>query len=270
MNHKRTGESIMIGASLLAAGILAAYAYVYRNAPLPGNGNDLVTSGLTIFAAVFAAINATLVYRSYRSEDVPRIIWQNFALGIWMWAIGEAIWYFYYLTAGDVPSPSLSDLAWNAGYVFLTIAFYKQYRLFFRTPSRQARTVALGAWASALAVAFLLHSIFGRPAGAAFFDYFYPVADLTCGVIALHMLWVFHGGAMVRPWIGIFAFTLSDAAYAWLEQSGLYASASSSLALAVDLVYIAAYLILAIGFLGQYILVHYEAYSLSNSSDHPL
>ena len=188
-------------------------------------------------------------------------------LGVWMWAVGEAIWYYYYLTVGEVPSPSLSDLAWTIGYVFFTIAFYNQYKIFFRPKENLARGIALATWAATLLAAALLYWAFGQPGSGAYLDYFYPVADFAFGVFAVHTLWIFRGGALARPWLGLFVFTFSDAAYTWAEQSGLYAwsvSTGNPLSLAVDLAYLAAYLILAIGLLGQYVLVHYDAYSFGD------
>jgi hypothetical protein len=251
---------------IVALVILAAYAWLYTATPLPGDWNDIATTGLTILAALMGAIFATLVYRAYPPGDAPRRVWLWFMLGVWMWVAAEAVWGYYYLTAGEIATPSLADLLWVAGYAFFTLAFYHQYRLCFQPGPNLARLAAVGVWLATLAATYLLTLLMGVSGSETFITYFYPVADLMMGLFALHLLWTFRGAAMAWPWLGMFVFTFADLAYAWAEQSGLYAwslETGNAISLAVDLSYVAAYLIMAIGIANQYMLIRYGAYTVS-------
>ncbi len=66
---------------------------------------------------------------------------------------------------------------------------------------------------------------------------------------------------MARPWAGLFVFALADVLYAWLVESGLYATSAETgnlLSLIADTSYIAAYLVIALGFLSFFLFIRNE------------
>jgi hypothetical protein len=91
-------------------------------------------------------------------------------------------------------------------------------------------------------------------------DIFYSAADLAVGIAGSLLIFTFQGGAMMRPWLGLVVFGVTDFLYAWAEQTGLYAWSVENgnlLSLIVDSSYLAAYLILALGFIAHWTLLRY-------------
>jgi hypothetical protein len=121
--------------------------------------------------------------------------------------------------------------------------------------------VSIGAWLAVLILS-LLFSLFTRMFSlATYIDYYYPFADLAAGIAGLVLVIIFHGGALTRPWVGLIMFAVADFLYAWAVQTGLYAWSvdnSNVFSLLTDMAYLAAYLILASGFLGHWLLIKYH------------
>ncbi len=120
-------------------------------------------------------------------------------------------------------------------------------------------------WVSILGLTFLvsfvtngsdIHSV----TLSSLINIFYPVADFVVALVALFFIINFRGGALTRPWLGLFAFAVADSVYAWLYETGLYTFKSvdiNSISIFTDTIYVAAYLVLAIGLLMQFLLVKY-------------
>lgn len=92
-------------------------------------------------------------------------------------------------------------------------------------------------------------------------NYFYPVADFAIAVVAVYFIISFQRGALTRPWLGLFVFAVADSTYALLYESGMLtftASTQNTISVLADTIYVAAYLVLAIGLLAHYLLVKYD------------
>jgi hypothetical protein len=245
---------------ILSILILAGYITVYQLSPFQAPWNDIALNALTALSAAFAAILATLIFLHYEKDDMPRIIWMNLMIGCWLWFLGEVLWGYFAVTIGEVP-PGVVDWTWVIGFICFTLALYYQYALV--DPSRKVffRNVAIGAWIVVLSIPLAIIYFTNNMDLRTYIDFYYPFADLAVGIAGILLISTFfQGGQLMRPWIGLVVFGITDFFYAWAEQAGVYSWSSennSLLTLTIDASYLAAYLILAIGFLGHWILIRY-------------
>jgi hypothetical protein len=243
----------------VAVVLIAAYIYFYQYAPLGAPFDNLILNTITSLAALGTATIATLVFRRYTSEDYPRKIWLYLMIGCWFWFAAEVIWQAYAYVFEEVPAPSFADLGWVLGFVAFTIAFYYQYAAIKPAHVETVRIYAIGTWIVILLIPLLLLTFWGAFTIESYIDFYYPFADLAVGVAGLALIFIFRGGALMRPWIGLMVFGASDLLYAWAEKTQMYAWSVENgnlLSLGIDLSYLVAYIILAIGFLGQLKLLH--------------
>jgi hypothetical protein len=204
---------------------------------------------------------STLIFVQYHPEDHPRRIWLNIMIAGWFWFLGELIWQIYaYFYDSVVPVPSLADACWVIGFVFFTLAFYHQYVLVTSVQKDTIRTYAIGAWLLSLLIPAVYLSITNSFSLDFLVEFYYPFADLAVGLAGLALVFIFRGGALMRPWLGLMVFGLSDLLYAWAEKTQMYTASAESgnlLSLLIDTTYLTAYLILAIGYLGHWMLLRY-------------
>lgn len=245
----------------LSVVLIASYIILYQYTPFDAALNDVLLNSIITLGALTAALISTFIFRQYHPEELPRLVWQNIMLASWLWFSGELLWQIYaYFNDSLVPVPSLADACWIGGFVFFTLAFYYQYSIV--TPSQKdtIRTFAIGTWLVVMLIPALYLSVTDSFSFEYFIEFYYPFADLAVGIAGLALIFVFRGGALMRPWIGLMVFGLSDLLYAWAEKTQLYAVSAESgnlLSLVIDTTYLAAYLLLAVGFLGHWVLLRY-------------
>ena len=245
---------------VMAVVLLAAYILLYQYTPLETTLNDTLLNTITTVSALIVAGIATSIYRHYQPEDKPRLIWQNLMLSGWMWFSAELSWQIYDLFTGDVPTPSIADGFWFLGYLFFTLAFYHQYLLILPDKKENIRVIAIEVWLVILLLPALLLTALNSFTLPLYIDFFYPFADLAVGIAGLALILILRGGALMRPWIGLMLFGISDLMYAWAEKTDMYAMSAENgniLSLLIDTSYIAAYLLLGLGYLGHWVLLHY-------------
>lgn len=238
--------------------LFVGYILFYHFSPFEGSFNNLVLNSITSIAALSVAVISTAIFFHYQPQDFPRKIWKSLMLGSWSWFIAEVIWQIYAFIYEEVPVPGIADLGWVLGFIFFTIALYQQYAII--NPSRvdTIRVFAIGTWLVVMLIPAVILTVLDSFSIGSYIDFYYPFADLSVGIAGLALILVFNGGALMRPWIGLMVFGASDLLYAWAEKTGIYAwSANNSniLTIVIDSSYLAAYLILAIGFLGHWILI---------------
>lgn len=256
-NTPRIWLGIAIALSVL---LLIGYGLVYQLQPFPSFWNDFSLNAATVGAAFFTAAAALMVMSAYHQQDAVHRVWLFFSIGFTLWALAEIIWSYYNLTVGDVPIPSLSDYLWMAGYLFFGLGFVWQYRILFTLTLQRGLVFLVGISLITLAATWFMQFQFGDLSSSSFVNLFYPIADLGVAIVAFRLVWSFRGGAMARAWLALLVFSLADGFYAWLEQTGAYAwsvSTGNILSLIADSIYIAAYLLLAVGFLYQFFLLRY-------------
>lgn len=250
---------VSIAFYVLSVVLIAAYIVLYQFTPLEATLNNTVLNSIITLGALVAAIVSTLIFRQYQPEDHPRRVWQNIMVAGWLWFLGELIWQVH-AYSGEVPVPSAADVCWIFGFLFYTFAFYHQYTIIDPARKDTIRTYAIGIWLVVLLIPAVFLSTLDAFEISSYVEFYYPFADLAVGVAGLMLVFVFQGGALMRPWFGLMLFGLSDLMYAWAEKTEMYAISSENgnmLSLVIDTSYLAAYLILGVGYLGHWILLRY-------------
>jgi hypothetical protein len=241
----------------LLVAILAGYVFVYQNSPFSEDWNKFLIDLADPLTALMAAIAVTAVLLSYRKEDKPYPVWLYFAIGMWAWVLAESLWSFMDFTTGEVPSVGVPDVFWLVGYGILTFALRNQYQLVYRTEIKLWKILAI--WLGIMLTVLAVLVVVGNPLTLEnFVNYFYPIIDFALCIAAIQLFMTFGAGKLSWPWIGLFVMGISDAVYAWLNATGQYQVSSEAgtwLSPFTDTTYVAAYLILAIGFLMQYLLL---------------
>lgn len=272
MNTMTKRPRYLVSAFALGALLLVGmYVYLYQFSPLPIEQNELALNLISLVAPLSSAICATLVFRTFSPQDKPRQVWKYLTIFIWLWTIAEFIWAGYLIQIGDVPLPSGADVFWLAGFVFLTIALRKQYE---NVTQQQVDLWKIALiWAGVFILTLIVLLLVGSPlVFENYLEYFYAVADFTAGLVAIRIFLAFRGGLMSRPWIGLFVLGLSDSVYAWLIATDMYATSFAEgnlLSLFADTTYMAAYLILAIGFYATYLVLKHGPDSFISPSTSP-
>jgi hypothetical protein len=239
--------------------LIGSYIYFYQFSSLPVEQSDLFLNLISLLAPLSSAIFATMVFLSFKRGDKPRKVWKHLTIFIWLWTTAEFIWVGYLIFAGDVPLPSLADFFWLTGFIFLAIALHRQYQIVTLklVPLWQILSLLVGVFVLAFLVLLLSQADINL---GNYLEYFYAVTDFTAGIIAIRIFLAFRGGLMSRPWIGLFVLGLSDALYAWLLTTDMYAMSQGEgnpLSMIADTSYMAAYLVLAIGFFATYLTLKY-------------
>jgi hypothetical protein len=237
--------------------ILAGYVFVYQTSPFLDEWNNFLLTWAAPFSAALAAVGSAVVLRYYSKKDKPYLVWLYFTIGMWVWVLAESVWSYLFFTTGEVPILGLSDALWFVGYGLLTAALHSQYQLVYQKKISwwKVAGVWVGMMALTPAILVLFQSEFTLEN---FVAYLYPVIDFVLCVASFRLFVTFGAGKLSRPWIGLFVLGISDSVYAWLEVTGQYQASSDAgtwLSLLADTTYVAAYLILAIGFLIQYLLL---------------
>jgi hypothetical protein len=248
-------RNLVLAFILFAALSIGLYIYFYQFSELSDEQNDLILNLLALLAPLSSAIFATMIFLNFEPGDKPREVWKHLTIFIWLWTVGEFIWAGYLIFVGDVPLPSVGDGFWLAGFVFLTIALRKQYQAV--TLKTVPLLQILAIWAGVFVLTYLVLLLVQAEASLGnYLEFWYAVADFAAGIAAIRIFLAFRGGRLSRPWIGLFVLGLSDSIYAWLIATGMYAMSSAEgnlVSLVADTTYMAAYLVLAIGFLATYL-----------------
>ena len=250
-------RKILLLALIVAIAILAGYVYVYEASPFADDWNRFLIAAADPLTALLGAVALTGVVLYYRREDKPFSVWLYFTLGMWVWVLAESVWSYINFTTNQLPAIGLPDALWVGGYVLMGAALHGQYQIVFQTKIARWKVAAI--WGGVLAVTLLVLIIVHSPIDLEnFVNYLYPVLDFGLCLASVRLFMTFGAGKLSRPWIGLFVMGISDAVYAWLNATGQYQASSDAgtwLSVFTDSSYVAAYLILAIGFLMQYLLL---------------
>lgn len=245
--HQRNITYIAI---VVAVAFLLGYIYIYQYSPFSEDINSILLYLADPIASLLAAVSLTAVWLCYQRDDKPYAVWVFFTLGGWFWFIAETIYSVLSYQLNDYPPLGWADISWFVGYALVSLALYHQYQILQKT--KNAVWVLVGTWVGLLLltplILLVLQSEFTIENLVA---YLYPVVDFAICLVSLRLYMVFGGGKLSRPWIGLFVLGISDAIWAWQYAAGadsnIYADAS----------YVAAYLILALGFFRQYLLLRF-------------
>jgi hypothetical protein len=237
--------------TITALAILAGYIYIYQTNPFSEEWNNILLYAADPFVTLLAAASVTAVLMCYTKDDKPYSVWLFFTIGMWFWVVAEAIYAVLAYTSGDAPPPGSADICWFIGYGLVSVALYHQYRLLRKT--KNALWLLLISWVGAILltplILLLLQTEFSTEN---FLAYLYPVVDFAICIVSFHLYLVFGGAKLSRPWMGLFLMGIADAIWAWV-----YAGGGNPDTFIGDVVYVAAYLVLAIGFFRQYLLLRF-------------
>ncbi len=271
---RKASNRLLQLAIFAAVGLIVTYSVIYFLEPFSAFANLLLADILTVTSAVVSAGAATLIWTMYEKTDAPRRIWGFFALGLWLWVMGEVTWSYGNLTLpnGEVPV-GIPDVFWVVAYYFLGQALLSQYKILVHPTrselkSRVIWSVLFLCASLALIFSVLMWFDFSSSVVDTLVNAFYPAGDLTLALAAIWLTRNFQGGALGRPWIGLLVFAFSDLMYAWLQLSGAYAwslGQSNWVSGISDIVYFSAYLVLAIGSFSQWLFLKYGLRSPSKA-----
>jgi len=268
------------GASTL---LLVVYAWIYWFEPLTETAseyiNDKVLDVLTLAAALAAACLGILYTRKFKAGEPPRRVWLAFLVGWWCWVGGEiaGLVYDYFYWYVDYPEFTVIDIFWLLGYAAFSLSLFLQFRLIY---SRWKKNGLLF-FAAILAVSLLtglalteLALATGLGEGYSWFSLYvavlYPVFDVTEGLAALWLAFLFGRGLWSRPWWGLIAFAIADgiAIYFWIGgYHGLSDGAVNGLYLFSDILYNAGYLVVALAFLMNFLILRFGRFNASHRTE---
>jgi hypothetical protein len=252
-------------AVLVAILLMTGYASVYLiPAVAESEWGNAVSNFLIILAAVLSAAAATMLWAKHDRSDAPRRIWMFYAIGLWLWAMAEISYTVINLRYGNVDK-GWPDVFWVSAYLFFVAALLWQLRLLFHFSFRRLWMHVLGTILIFGILLVLLASGLARLAGhplgvASLLDAFYPLGDLAIGIYVLWIVITFRQGRLARPWFGMFVFAVADLMFALLDAKDSYAfliDPRNFLSTITDLVYFAAYLIVALGCFSLWLLLIY-------------
>jgi hypothetical protein len=270
--NPRQHSSSVIWAGTIAAVILIAFVYVYHFEPLSGRispyWNEKLYDVLILIPAVAAALFGTLLTRQFTSDEPPHRIWLVFTIGWWWWVAGELSGFVYdEIYPVEYPEITFIDLCWLMGYFFFGLALYYQFRLIYCAQKKRRSMPYLVLIGIGLAVTFGLTKL-ATTAGlgegiswlALYIAVLYPVCDLTEGVAAVWLSFLFGRGIWGRPWWGLIAFAIADGIniFFWIGGGDQMSDrAYYILDTFSNTVYVMGYCLVAIAFLANYNLIRY-------------
>lgn len=230
------------------------------------NVSVALSDGGEFAIVLFSALFVIWVARTFSPGESVRRQWMAIGIGMFSFAIGDAIWTYIEVVRGlEPPYPGLPDLFYLIEYPLIAFGLIRAglaYRglISLRRPAvmSAALTVALGGvlWFGLLQPHILFADI---PAGEKLLSALYPVADLVLyigpALFVAVVVSTLGGGRLAWPWwavvIGVSALALADAGYSWLSAYDLYQSGSF-----IDYGWSTGHLMLAVGASVLYDLAH--------------
>jgi len=245
---------------------MGAYAYVYQAEPFGQLWGDAILNYAYVIVAAAGAGVFTYIWQSFAPTDHPRATWKYFAWGLWSWTLAEVLWGTYALIYGDdMALLTPADIFWVLGLILLMLAVTFQFQLTSKRPPEKVRRSGLVAILTVIIVSLMVTALlkqffYNDIAWLELLVYvFYPLSELAIGFAALKFKRAFGRGQWAYPWLALLAFVISDTAYSWLAISGIYdiSMKGDFLSLCADLLYLAAYLTLALIGYAQLSLIKY-------------
>jgi hypothetical protein len=244
--------------------LILFYVFIYWFQPFTEFWNASLANFILVIASFSAAFMGLMIWRLYDKTDAPRRVWAPFTLALILWNVAELIWGYLNVTQGEV-STGWPDVLWIVSYPIFGWALFQQYQVLTQYPPRMLWVRAFISILFVVAFTMLTYALLTSATGTrkdltAVVNSFYPVADLVLAVIAFRLARDFRGGAFSRPWFGLIVFAFADLTYAWLEISGLYTwsiEQGNLLSTISDAVYVAAYFVMGITLLYQWLFLKY-------------
>ena len=226
---------------------------------LGGAQYSLLKDFIYLLPVILAVLAGIFVVRSYGVKSQHGQAFLFFTLGLAFWLIGESLWVFYNLFLQIDPYPSLADFFYLAAYPLIVWGLIKEIRITgIKIGKLNKLTLALFGITSLIIISIVTYiEIFLAfdPSGSLIDNLvlLYGFADLILAIpvlLVLILAFEYKGGRIFIPWIfifiGLLLYLFADIHYAvFLDQylGSVYPYES------IDLLWIAAYLLIALGLL---------------------
>lgn len=183
-------------------------------------------------SVAFSLIPLTLAFYASRKKGYPFVKSARwFALGFFLWFLGEATWSFYALFLGvEIPYPSIADVFWLVGYP-LVLAGMVSFLLRFRfaiTGKSLMMAVGVSTAAIGLIAVFLIIPVISISSDLVLniVGLAYPILDIALLYAPIVGALLFRGGKLARGWYwlaaGAILYSFADILFSYLTVTGAY------------------------------------------------
>ncbi len=199
--------------------------------PSEGQRVTLYSDIIAVIAAVLPVV-AFLYVLSYFEKGAPeRTMLLTFIVGLFLWVLGETFWLYYEGLLDIDPFPSVADLFWMLGYIFVLAALILQYKT---VEVRLERPFVVGIALVILIFGITIGVLLGYPIAVyedftaleKFVSLFYPTADLLLLYMAFLITGLYWAGRLSYAWlliaVGIVFYVVGDLWFAYLEWQEIY------------------------------------------------
>jgi len=184
----------------------------------------------TAAAASVASFLTLKRYAGHNPKPPFSAAWISFSSGIVLWFLGELTWAVYVLYLIMEPFPSVADVFYLSGYVFLFLALFLILKLFKPSfsPKISGITTVVTMILTAAVSSLLLIPIFtsGEDAFVTALAVSYPILDIGLFALAFSILLIFLEGALGKAWffltMGIILNIVADLLFSYAELQGFY------------------------------------------------
>lgn len=200
------------------------------------------------------------VWLSINTRDISRQIWGFFALGIWLWAVAEAVWAYYeVILAIETPYPSIADFFWVLGYLPLFLGLITRYKTLDITldPRRKLTILAFAVLSFFLTVYFVFRPMISefdpQRLAESLLNIFYPSGDLALLILTSLVFFCMGTGRFALTWrlilSGFIITSVADLVFSYLSWYGLYHpdGLPNAISIIVDFAYNLSYVLLTLG-----------------------
>jgi len=212
--------SIMLAFTYVVGQLSPEFMLVFSNILFPA----------TALVCVMASFWTLRRYAAHNPKPPFSMAWVGFSTWLFMWFLGELTWAIYVVVLQINPFPSLADIFYLSGYVFLGFAFLLIFKLF-----SYVFTEKMFAFLAAVSVALsvtvgysLLIPILTSEADryTIMFSAAYPVLDIGLFVLVFSNFIIFVKGAVGKAWffltLGVALQIVADLLFNYAELQGFY------------------------------------------------
>jgi len=184
----------------------------------------------TAGVAVMASFWTLKRYAAHNPKPRFSAAWIGLSAWLFMWFLGESTWAVYVVLLQIDPFPSLADIFFLGGYVFLGLALFLILQLFSSVFSE--KTLALSAAAS-VSVAVVVGYLLLTPILTSEADLYkvvfaaaYPILDIGLFALVFSIFMIFMQGAVGKAWffltLGVASNIFADLLFNYAELQGFY------------------------------------------------
>ena len=256
MNYELAGHTemskklkIAVIASVLFFLICLSTVFIIKDEFLFKATSDI----LTIIISSVAAVSILYTFRLMGFKSKEGKVWILLTVGGVFSALGEILWFYYEIILNTQPYPSMADLAYLSGYIFLIAGISIGYFSF--KEALRKKDIIIAAILNISLMFFLLYfilvPIYTDPSydfSSKIASYSYTAGDFLLVLMSSLLFFSFRGAKMSKSWLVILAalvmWALTDSLFTYLDWTGLYEGIPLAL---TNLGYLISYIFLAFG-----------------------